>query len=63
MRIKLTAPNGMKIEIEASNIEGLFPNDGAYTAAVKTIVEMEGDDVKHGVVETIAQIDAMRDAK
>lgn len=58
MQIKLTAPNGEKVEIESSAITSKVPNsDGIYHHNAKTVLTVGGE--HQAVVETIDEIDAL----
>ncbi len=56
--IKLTAPNGMKLEIDPSKISLIKPNDGQYSPAAKTVIRVDGEN--HAVLETLAEIDKLK---
>lgn len=57
--ITLTAPNGVKIEIDPDKISLIQPAPaGLYAPGSKALVRIDGE--THAVKETVAQIDAMR---
>lgn len=57
--ITLTAPNGVKFEIDPDKISVLEPaTPGLYAPGSKAVVHVDGQ--MHAVKETVAQIDAMR---
>lgn len=59
--ITLTAPNGVKFEIDPEKISILEPAaPGAWAPGAKAVLRVDGE--VHAVRETVAQIDAMRGA-
>ena len=59
--ITLTAPNGVKIEIDPTKISVLSPAvPGVYAPGTKAVLRVDGE--MHAVCETVVQIDAMRRA-
>ena len=59
--IKLTAPNGLPVEVNPAFIENMFPNDGTYHHDAKTVLQILGQGVQ-AVKETMEQIDALKAA-
>ena len=57
--ITLTAPNGVKLEIDPEKISILEPAPvGLYAPGSKTVLRIDGE--MHAVRETVAEIHAMR---
>jgi uncharacterized membrane protein len=57
--ITVTAPNGLKIEIDPEKISVLEPAEpGMYAPGAKSVIRVDGE--THAVKETVAQIDTMR---
>ena len=62
MIITVTAPNGVKIEIDPDKISVLKSAEpGMYAPGAKAVLRVDGE--MHAVRETVAQIDEMRRAK
>ena len=62
MIITVTAPNGVKIEIDPDKISVLEPaKPGMYAPGAKAVLRVDGE--MHAVRETVAQIVEMRRAK
>jgi len=61
MMIWLTAPNGVKFEIDPDKISILSPGGPPmYAPGTKAVLRVDGE--MHAVRETVAQIDEMRRA-
>lgn len=57
--ITLTAPNGVKFEIDPEKVSTLSPaTPGEWAPGAKTVLRVDGE--MHAVKETVAEIHAMR---
>ena len=58
--IKLTAPDGKPVEVNAAAIVSMYPNDGTYHHDAKTVLVIGGE--HQAVRETMEEIDALKAA-
>lgn len=56
--IKLTAPDGQPVEVNAAAITSMYPNDGTYHHDAKTVLIVGGG--HQAVKETMEQIEALK---